>query len=103
MTMVMSANAEFVVVAAERRPGPPVMRSAGERRRREDDAAIWQPVGTRHAVLARAAWGAGTRATLCGLPADSWHVWTDITLDGRSGGDCRRCAQLMTAEHRGPG
>jgi len=79
------------------------MRSPGERWRREDDAAIWQPVGTRHAVPARAAWGDNYRTAPCALRADSWHVWNDITLDGRRGGDRRRCAQLMSVEHRGPG
>jgi hypothetical protein len=83
----------FVVVAADRQPGPPRVRVAGEKWRRGSDDATWEPVGVRHAVRISDA-RRGQRRTLCGVPADEWHIWTDLEL-GSHGGDCRRCTQMM--------
>ena len=83
----------FVVVAADRQPGPPRVRLPGERWRRADEDVSWEPVGVRHAVRISDARG-GQRRTLCGVLANDWHVWTNLEL-GAHGGDCRRCSQMM--------
>ena len=83
----------FVVVAADRQPGPPQVQAPGKRWRRSCEDVTWQPVGVRHAVRISDARG-GKRQTLCGVQANEWHIWTDIEL-GSHGGDCRRCTQVM--------
>ncbi len=83
----------FVVVAADRQPGPPRARTAGEKWRRGDEDATWEPVGVRHAVLISDV-RKGNRTTLCGVSTKEWHVWMDLALDGSHGGDCRRCTQM---------
>ena len=82
----------FVVVAADRQPGPPLAQAPGKRWRRADEEVTWEPVGVRHAVRISDA-RRGQRRTLCGVPATEWHTWTDLEL-GSHGGDCRRCTQM---------
>ena len=90
----MLTQSAYLVVAADRQPGPPPIRAAGEKWRRADDDAVWQPVGVRHGLWMHDARFSAPRKTLCGVMCADWHVWTDLVLDGRNGGDCRRCAQL---------
>ncbi len=85
----------FVVVAEDRRPGPPPIERS--RSRPDSDQSSWAPVGVRHAANRVTAWTQSPQRTLCGEDATGWHNFPDLALTGEHGADCQRCVQLVEA------
>jgi len=90
------AIAIFLMVAEDRRAGPPPI--VGGRSRPEADQSFWAPVGVRHAVNRVTAWTQSPQRTLCGKDATGWHDFPGLALTGEHGADCHRCLQLIGAE-----
>ena len=80
----MMKPSAFVVVAADRQPGPPRLQLPGKRWRHSDEDVTWEQVGVRHAVRISDARG-GQRRTLCGVAVTEWHIWTDLELGSHGG------------------